>query len=68
MASYTPKQYAEQRRVLEAINRANLLGVCVQCGQPQGYWPDGLRRLTCGQRACYLGWLRVREGERVEHE
>lgn len=57
MASYTPAQYAAQRRVLALIGKANRTGTCPVCGQPQGQWPDGVRRLTCGQEQCYLSWL-----------
>jgi hypothetical protein len=60
MGSYTAAQYAEQRRVSRLANEANALGVCVVCGQPQGVWPSGVRRITCGADWCYRRWLNFR--------
>lgn len=60
MSSYTPHQYAEQRRIQDVIIRCNAEGVCPVCGGPQGVWPNGQRRMTCGQEVCYRRWLMAR--------
>ena len=61
MSSYTATQYAEQRRITQAGNRANATGLCVVCERrPLGVWPDGVRRITCGADECYRKWFRFR--------
>ena len=61
MSSYTAKQYDDQRRITLRIGRARADGLCVVCGlRPQGVWPTGVRRITCGADECYRKWLRVR--------
>lgn len=65
MASYTARQYDDQRRILAVIVAANTLRRCPCCQQPQGTWPDGTARITCGRDACYRKWLHVRP-ERIE--
>lgn len=67
LASYTAQQYADQRRVRDLINKANRTGRCPQCGQPQGRWPDGAARVTCGAMRCYRAWLNAAK-EQTEDE
>lgn len=62
MAGYTKQQYADQRRTMAIINRANQEGRCPICGKPQGVWPSGSRRMTCDDNTCHDRWLRVRPG------
>ena len=59
MASYTPRQYREQRRIQAIIGEANARQRCPICGRPQGRWPSGARRMTCGQPECYQRWLAI---------
>lgn len=59
--AYTAIQYEAQRRILMQVNRANATGVCPVCNiRAQGYWPSGVKRVTCGEEECYRRWLRVR--------
>lgn len=59
--SYTARQYEAQRRIQDAICQANATGLCVVCmRRPQATWPDGVRRITCGEFDCYYRWLNVR--------
>lgn len=67
MASYTPTQYAAQRRVMAVIVRALNTRRCPECGQPAGVWPDGVQRITCGREACYRRWLGSK-GKEKTHE
>jgi len=59
MASYTPCQYREQRRIQAIIGEANARQRCPICGRPQGRWPSGARRMTCGRAECYQKWLAI---------
>lgn len=67
MASYTAVQYREQARVLALICNANVRGECPVCHGPQGTWPSGAKRITCGQDACYRKWLGIKTREQA-HE
>lgn len=58
--SYTARQYADQQRITAIIAKANATRTCLVCFAPQGTWPSGARRMTCGRDACYLRWLAVR--------
>ncbi len=55
--SYTSEQYRAQLRVTLAANAANATGTCVICGKPQGVWPSGVKRVTCGGEYCFLRWV-----------
>lgn len=61
MASYTAKQYADQRRTSIQAGLAKRAGVCPVCWKrPPGIWPDGVQRATCGSDECHRKWLRAR--------
>ena len=55
--SYTAAQYRAQLKVTLAGNEANAAGTCVICGRPQGVWPSGARRITCGGEYCFMRWV-----------
>lgn len=58
--AYTAKQYAAQDRVMAQVRSSNLSGRCPVCAlRPCGVWPDGVRRITCGNDACYTEWMRI---------
>lgn len=58
--AYTAKQYTAQDRVMERVRSSNLTGRCPVCTlRPCAVWPDGVRRITCGNEACYTEWLRI---------
>lgn len=58
--AYTAAQYAAQERLMVQIRHAQATGTCPVCGAPQAYWPDGVRRITCGSAVCFERWLNVR--------
>lgn len=55
--AYPNHYYQEMRRIQNIIADANAHGRCPICRKPQGVWPDGVRRITCGSDACTRKWL-----------
>lgn len=67
--AYTAAQYAAQNRVMSQIRLADLDGLCPICHvRPRGVWPDGVRRITCGQPECFRRWLPVRSDHKEQEE
>ena len=59
--AYTAAQYAAQDRIMAQVRSSNLTGRCPVCNlRPCGAWPDGVRRITCGDARCYEHWLNIR--------
>lgn len=58
--AYTARQYSAQDRIMSQVRGSNLTGRCPVCNvRPCAVWPDGVRRITCGNDACYTEWLRI---------
>lgn len=59
--SYAAHYYSAQARVISDIRFAVDTGLCPVCRKrPQAIWPNGERRMTCGDTVCFLRWLPVK--------
>jgi hypothetical protein len=67
--SYAAHYYSAQVRVIEDIRFATRTGLCPVCrNRPRAAWPNGERRMTCGDNQCFLRWLPVRAEAPKESE
>lgn len=59
--AYTAHQYQLQHQIMLQIRWSGISGLCPVCRlRPSATWPDGTRRITCGDPVCYARWLPVR--------
>lgn len=58
--SYPGRYYQMQQSVMADVRLSHRSGLCPICKQrPSATWPDGVRRITCGEEGCFLRWLPV---------
>jgi len=55
--SYSSRYHQEMRYIQGVIADANFHKRCPICRKPQGTWPDGVKRITCGNYVCMRKWL-----------
>lgn len=52
------RNYEQQRTVMFQVRWAHYSGLCPVCKtRPCGTWPDGVKRITCGNERCFREWL-----------
>ena len=69
--SYPSRYYQMQRTVIAEMQFAQRTGLCPVCRRrQQGVWPDGAKRMTCGDESCFRRWLPGRPdgGQREDGE